>query len=61
MLSMLKEGKSDKEIADYLIALEALKTSFDKFVFDENNPKASSKQFQEVVVKINHLRSRITS
>lgn len=61
LLSMLREGKNDKEIADYLIALEALKGSFDKFVFDEKNPKTSSRQFQEVIGKIAHLRTRITS
>jgi hypothetical protein len=61
LLALLREHKNDKEIADYLIALEALKGSFDKFVFDEKNPNSSSRQFQEVVGKINHLRSRITS
>jgi hypothetical protein len=61
LLSVLQANKTDKEIADFLPALEALKTSMDKFMFDEKNPKASSKQFQEVVAKINHLRSRIIS
>jgi hypothetical protein len=61
LLAMLKESKNDKEIADYLVALEALKGSFDKFTFDEKNPKASNKQFQEVIGKINQLRSRIIS
>jgi hypothetical protein len=61
LLTLLKESKNDKEIADYLPALEALKGSYDKFTFDEKNPQASSKQYQEVVGKINHLRSRITS
>jgi hypothetical protein len=61
LLAMLKESKNDKEIADYIIALDALKVSFDKFVFDEKNPKTSSKQYQEIVGKINHLRFRIIS
>jgi hypothetical protein len=61
LLELLKESKNDKEIMDYLHALDALKISFDKFVFDEKNPKASSKQFLEVLGKIDHLRSRIIS
>ncbi len=61
LIAMLKENKNDKDISDYLAALEALKTSFDKFVFDEKNPKSSSIQFQEVIGKINHLRSRLIS
>jgi hypothetical protein len=61
LLSVLQASKSDKEIADFLPALEALKTSMDKFVFDDKDPKASSKQFKEVIGKINQLRSRIIS
>ena len=61
LLALIKKSKNDKEIADYLPALEALKVSFDKFIFDEKYPKASSVQFQEVLGKINHLRSRIIS
>jgi hypothetical protein len=61
LLSVLRESKNDKEIADYLLALEALKISFDKLIFDEKNPNASSRQFDEVIGKINHLRSRIIS
>ena len=59
LLTVLRESKNDKEIADYLLALEALKISFDKLIFDEKNPNVSSAQFDEVIGKINHLRSRI--
>jgi hypothetical protein len=61
LLAELKEIKGDKEIADYLPALEALKVSLDKLLFNEKNPKASSKQYQEVLGKISQLRSRIIS
>ena len=61
LLEVLQINKSDKEIAEFLPALEVLKSTFDKFTFDEKNPKSSSKQFQEVIGKINHLRSRLIS
>jgi hypothetical protein len=59
LITSLQASKTDKTIAAYLPALEALKTSLDKFNFDEKNPKASAKQYQEVIAKINQLRSRI--
>jgi len=61
LLAVLQASKSDKEIAEYLPALDALVVSLDKFAFDEKNPKASSKQLQELVAKISHLRSRLIS
>ncbi len=61
LLEVLQVNKSDKEIAEFLPALEVLKSTFDKFNFDEKNPKSSSKQFQDVIGKINHLRSRLIS
>lgn len=61
LLVVLQANKTDKEIAEYLPSLEALKSALDKFNFDEKNPKASAAQYKEVINKITQLRTRITA